>query len=67
MTAQGGENDASDADTDLAMSLVFAYARWQDPTYLGDARVIIHDLWAEDVVTINGTPYMSADNVEKNI
>jgi endo-1,4-beta-D-glucanase Y len=65
LTAQGGENDASDADTDLAMSLLFAYARWQDPTYLGDARVIIHDLWAQDVVTIDGTPYMTADNVEK--
>lgn len=65
LTDQGGENDASDADTDIAMSLLFAYARWQDPTYLGDARVIIQDLWQEDVITINGTPYMTADNVEK--
>ncbi len=65
LTAQGGQNDASDADTDLALSLVFAYARWQDTSYLGDARVIIHDLWANDVITVNGTPYMTADNVEK--
>jgi endoglucanase len=65
LTAQGGENNASDADTDIAMSLIFAYARWQDPTYLGDARVIVHDLWAQDVITINGTPYMTADNQEK--
>ena len=67
LTAQGGNTTASDADTDIALSLVFAYARWQDPTYLGDARAIISDIWADDVVTVDGVPYMSADNLRKNL
>jgi endo-1,4-beta-D-glucanase Y len=66
LTAKGGNNTASDADTDIALSLVFAYSRWQDPAYLGDARSIITDTWNNDVVTVNGTPYMSADNLEKS-
>ncbi|HEY6018498.1 MAG TPA: glycosyl hydrolase family 8 [Candidatus Paceibacterota bacterium] len=65
LTDQGGENNASDADTDITMALIFAYARWQDKNYLGDARVIARDLWNQDVIYINGTPYMTADSVEK--
>lgn len=65
LTDQGGHNNASDADTDLATALIFAYAKWQDKNYLGDARVIVRDLWEKDVVYIQGTPYMTANNVEK--
>ncbi len=63
---QNGETSASDADTDLALSLVFAYARWQDPQYLVDARNIIQDIWAKEVIEINGEPYLTADDLEKN-
>lgn len=66
LTAQGGETTASDADTDIALALLFAYGRWQDHTYLGDARVIMSDIWDNEVVTINGKPYMTADNKEKS-
>jgi len=66
LTGQGGNTTASDADTDIALSLVFAYARWQQQSYLGDARDIITDIWNHDVVTIGGVPYMSADNLEKS-
>lgn len=66
LTAQGGNTTASDADTDIALSLVFAYARWQNQQYLGDARVIMNDIWSNDVVTIGGVPYLSADNLEKS-
>jgi endo-1,4-beta-D-glucanase Y len=64
LTAQGGDTSASDADTDIALSLLFAYARWQDHSYLGDARVIMADIWSKEVITINGTPYLVADNKE---
>lgn len=64
-TEQGGYNTASDADQDIALALIFAYARWQDLTYLGDARVIVRDIWEKEVVTIRGTPYLAANNVEK--
>jgi endo-1,4-beta-D-glucanase Y len=65
LTAEGGDTTASDADTDIALSLLFAYARWQDHAYLGDARVIMQDIWDKEVITINGTPYLVADNKEK--
>jgi endoglucanase len=66
LTSDGGNNSASDADTDIALSLVMAYARWQDPQYLGDARDIIRSIWADEVVTIKGTPYLAADDLEKS-
>jgi endo-1,4-beta-D-glucanase Y len=64
LTEQGGSNSASDADTDIALALLFGYARWQDHSYLGDARVIMNDIWTYDVVVINGTPYLAADDAE---
>ena len=45
LTSQNGQNTASDADTDIATALAFAYARWQDPTYLTAARAVISDIW----------------------
>lgn len=62
---KGGQNTASDADSDIALSLVFAYARWQDPAYLNDAKAVINDIWNNEVVTVNGTYYLAADNLEK--
>jgi endo-1,4-beta-D-glucanase Y len=61
----GGLASASDADQDIALALVFAYARWQDPNYLGEARSIIRDIWEHEVVVIGGTPYLAANNIEK--
>lgn len=65
LTERGGETTASDADQDIAVALIFAYARWQDPAYLGDARVIVRDIWEEEVIEIQGVPYLAANNYEK--
>jgi endo-1,4-beta-D-glucanase Y len=65
VTSQGGNTTASDADTDIALALILAYARWQDPTYLGDARLIVADIWDKEVLVIGGKPYLVADDVEK--
>lgn len=65
LDAQGGQNAASDADTDIALALIFAYARWQDEAYLNDARGIIGDIWEREVILIDGTPYLAANDVEK--
>jgi endo-1,4-beta-D-glucanase Y len=64
ITDQGGMTSASDADTDIALALVFGYARWQNPQYLGDARDIMRDIWAKEVIVISGTPYLTADDLE---
>ncbi|MDE2041265.1 MAG: hypothetical protein KGI59_02700 [Patescibacteria group bacterium] len=66
LTAEKGQNTASDADTDIALALAFAYARWQDPKYLQASKSVISDIWQNEVVTINAKPYLAADNVEKN-
>lgn len=58
-------NSASDADADIALALIFAYARWQDPAYLASARAIVSDIWEEEVITLGGRPYLAANNVEK--
>jgi endo-1,4-beta-D-glucanase Y len=66
MTENGGENSASDADTDIAVSLIFASARWNEPNYLNEARTVIQDIWNNEVITISGKPYLTANNLEKN-
>ncbi|MGH7141658.1 MAG: glycosyl hydrolase family 8, partial [Minisyncoccia bacterium] len=66
LTDQNGQNSASDADTNIALSLVFAYARWQDPKYLSAARTIIDGIWNNEVLTAGGNSYVLADNLEKN-
>jgi hypothetical protein len=66
LVSQGGENSAADADTDIALSLILAYARWGDKVYLEDARTIISAIWDKEVLVINGKPYLVANNLEKS-
>ncbi len=65
LTSMGGANSASDADTDIALALIFAYSRWREPAYLDEALPIIKDIWDREVVIIKGKPYLAANNIEK--
>lgn len=65
-TDQGGDHTASDADSDIALALALAYQRWQQPSYLAQAKLIISDIWSGEVITINNRPVLSADNLERN-
>jgi endoglucanase len=67
LTEIDGQNSASDADSDIALALVFAYARWQDPQYLADAKEILNGIWETEVVMIADKPYLVANNVEKSV
>lgn len=62
----GGANTASDADTDIALALVFAYSRWRDASYLNASRDIIQDIWTREVVMIGEEPVLAANNLEKD-
>lgn len=62
---QGGYNTASDGDTDIALALAFGFARWNDWEYLRQARLIVNDIWEQEVITIQGKPYLAANNLEK--
>lgn len=66
LTGQGGQNTASDADSDIALALIMAGRRWQEPKYTAAAKVIIPAIWQQEVVTVNGTPYLTADDQERH-
>ncbi len=61
----GGENSASDADTDIALALLFAYSRWHESRYLSAAEALMGDIWKYEVVLVSGKPYLAADNIER--
>lgn len=65
-TAQGGENTASDGDSDTALALLMAYKRWNDPKYVTAAKEIISSMWKHEVVMVAGKPVLTADNLETN-
>jgi endoglucanase len=65
LSDKGGNNSASDADSDIAMALLFAYSRWQEPQYLDEAKKIISAMWEHEVITVADTPYLAANNLEQ--
>jgi endo-1,4-beta-D-glucanase Y len=66
LTNQGGQNTASDGDTEIALSLLMAYSRWNESSYLTQAQQIIANIWNEEVVMVHGQPVMTADDLERN-
>ena len=42
------ENSASDADVDIAYSLIVGYKKWRNPQYLKDAKEIINAIWEHE-------------------
>jgi endo-1,4-beta-D-glucanase Y/4-amino-4-deoxy-L-arabinose transferase-like glycosyltransferase len=61
---QGGTvsdyHTAADADTDAALALLLASRRWDDPELLDAGRRMVQAIWEGEVVTVNGTPYITA-------
>lgn len=43
------ENSASDADVDIAYSLIAGYKKWRNPQYLKDAKEIINAIWEHEI------------------
>jgi endoglucanase len=66
MVGEGGQNAASDADTDIALSLVLAGVKWHDKDYLTQAQNIIRSIWDHEVIVVNDKPYLASDNLEKS-
>jgi endoglucanase len=65
LASSGGNNSATDAETDTAMALVFAYQRWGDQAYLDQAKALINDIWKYEVVSVKGRPILVANDVER--
>jgi endoglucanase len=62
----GGDNSASDADTDIALALIFAGKRWGDENYINEAKLILNDIWNIETSTANNRRYLIAGNWSKN-
>jgi endo-1,4-beta-D-glucanase Y len=67
LTTQQGSTSASDADTDIALALTFAFARWQDPSYLNAARAVMKDIWKYEVIQVGNNDYLVSNNLEKSL
>ena len=66
LVERGGNNAATDADSDIALALIFAYEKWRDTYYLDEAKLIIKDIWDKEVVLIDGKPVLVSNDIEKN-
>jgi endoglucanase len=66
MESDGGQNTATDGDSDIALSLLMAYSRWKDDDYLYDAQPIIASIWEKEVVSIDDRPVLVANDIERN-
>lgn len=64
MEEQGGLNSATDADTDIALALLFAEKRWLNPVYGYDAKAILNDVWKNAVGQANGEFYLASNDRE---
>lgn len=51
---------ATDADEDIALSLLLANKKWGDKTYLSDAREILNGIWSKEVVNVKDEYILSA-------
>jgi len=64
-TNVNGQNTASDADQDIALSLLMAYNRWNEDDYYYDALPIIDNIWKKQVVEVQGKPLLAANDIER--
>ncbi|MGH7722464.1 MAG: glycosyl hydrolase family 8 [Candidatus Dormibacteria bacterium] len=55
-------NTATDADSDIALALLFAAHRFGDGSYHGDALEVLSGMWQHDVTTIDGMNVLTAGN-----
>jgi len=62
----GGQNTATDGDSDIALSLLMAHSRWKQDKYLYDAVPIIDSIWEREVVMIGDKPVLVANNLERD-
>lgn len=63
----GGDNSASDAETDIALALILANKRWGEDEYVEDALAVIRDLWEYNTDEILGKRYLVAGNWARSV
>lgn len=56
--------NATDADIDIALALLFGYHTFGEDQYLADAKEIISDIWDQAVIEIDGKYHVVSSNLE---
>jgi endo-1,4-beta-D-glucanase Y len=64
-TDSGGQNSASDGDSDIALALLMAAQKWRVSEYRDNARDIVRAIWDHEVAIIQDKPYLTTNNIEK--
>lgn len=49
---------ATDADTDIALALIFASKQWHDQTYLVESQEVLQGIWENEVSEFDGRSYI---------
>ena len=47
-------NASTDADEDIALALIFASRKWNEPKYMLEAMSILRDIWDKEVIEVGG-------------
>lgn len=55
-------NSATDADTDIALALILASRRFENPDHLEEARAILEDIWTREVLHTGDLDLVTAGN-----
>jgi endoglucanase len=63
---ENDRNTASDADSDIALALILGSRRWNEKSYLDNAKLILADMWDIQVATAGGKKYLIAGNWAKD-
>lgn len=58
----GGNNSASDADTDIVLALILAGKKWNNQQYNNLAKNILTDIWNEETMVVQGKRYLVGGN-----
>nr|MBA3944987.1 glycosyltransferase family 39 protein [Herpetosiphonaceae bacterium] len=61
-SARGNARTAADADSDTALALLLADKRWHEAGWDAAARHMLGSIWDQEVVTVDGKPYLVAGN-----
>src|SRR6185503_16655678 len=58
-------HSATDADTDIALALLIASRRFEEPSYEAEALEVIHDIWNFEILASGGSIYPTAGDWAK--
>ena len=58
-------NAATDADSDIALALILAARRFDEPRFQGEAVAILRDIWKKEILVVGDACYLTAGDWSK--